>query len=125
MSALGRRRIRGNLLGRERAPGSHEASLVHRGLPYRLLPPPLPPWAPFTSLPPPRDTPLQLVAGAGIRNSLVCVFQPTVHLRLKGLNLETGAYAEPPDEHWINVIRCVTWSRAEGPPWPAPCLPID
>ncbi len=63
--------------------------------------------------------PPQLVAGAGLRNSLVCVFQPTVHLRLKGLNLETGAYAEPADEHWINVIRCVDGSR--GPSYVYVC----
>ncbi|GIL53722.1 hypothetical protein Vafri_9171 [Volvox africanus] len=51
---------------------------------------------------------VQLVASAWLRTSLVCIFQPLTQLRLKGLNLETGKYSEPPEQHWLNVIKLMT-----------------
>ncbi|GFR52878.1 hypothetical protein Agub_g15510 [Astrephomene gubernaculifera] len=48
---------------------------------------------------------VQLVAEGHARTSLVCLFQPLVQLRLKGLNLETDSYDEPSEQHWIEVIK--------------------
>ncbi|GLI68240.1 hypothetical protein VaNZ11_012592 [Volvox africanus] len=51
---------------------------------------------------------VQLVASAWLRTSLVCIFQPLTQLRLKGLNLETGKYSEPPEQHWLHIIKLMT-----------------
>ncbi|KXZ44810.1 hypothetical protein GPECTOR_62g925 [Gonium pectorale] len=51
---------------------------------------------------------VQLVAAGCMRTSLVCVFQPLVQLRLKGLNLETNMNSEPPEAHWMEVIKFMT-----------------